>query len=134
MSLLCEETSSPENRITLDKIKKDRFGLPAANVVNNLPPENAARFELAKAEGLEIFKAAGASTSWAGLRNPMHMIGGTIMGDDPAASVTNSYGEVHGVKNLFVAGASLFPTPGAINPTATLAALVFRTADHIRER
>lgn len=133
MSLLCEETSQPENRITLDRSKKDRFGLPAANVVNNLPPENAARFELAKTEGLEIFRAAGVGDPWAGPRNPMHMIGGTIMGDDPATSVTNSYGQIHDVENLFVAGASLFPTPGAVNPTATLAALVFRTADYIRD-
>jgi choline dehydrogenase-like flavoprotein len=62
----------------------------------------------------------------------MHMMGGTVMGDDPSASITNSYGQVHEIDNLFVAGASLFPTSGAINPTATLAALVFRAADYIR--
>ncbi|WP_425078726.1 GMC family oxidoreductase [Ruegeria denitrificans] len=132
MTVLCEEESIKENRITLDPSKRDRYGLPQAHVTNSLPQENVARSEMAKSEGLRIFKAARTSEAWAGPRNPMHMIGGTIMGSDPTTSVTNSFGQLHEVKNVFVAGASLFPTPGAINPTATLAALVFRTADHIR--
>ncbi|MFA3916191.1 GMC family oxidoreductase [Ruegeria hyattellae] len=132
MTVLCEETSIPENRIELDS-QKDRFGLPAAKVTNTLPKDNSARSDLAKAEGLKIFKAAGVSEPWAGQRAPMHMMGGTIMGGDPATSVTNSFGQTHDVENLFVAGASLFPTPGAVNPTATLAALVFRTAKHISD-
>ena len=132
MTVLCEEDSIPENHIALDPSRRDRFGLPQALLTNSLPQANAARTTLAKAEGLRIFKAAGTSEAWAGARSPMHMLGGTIMGDDPSTSVTNSFGQVHEVDNLFVAGASLFPTPGAINPTATLAALVFRTADYIR--
>ena len=132
MTVLCEEDSIPANRIALDPSKRDRYGLPQAHVTNSLPQANAVRSELAKSEGLRMFAAAGTNMAWAGARNPMHMMGGTIMGKDPSASVTNSFGQVHEVENLFVAGASLFPTPGAINPTATLAALVFRTADHIR--
>lgn len=54
------------------------------------------------------------------------------MGADAASSVTNSYGQAHEVENLFVAGASLFPTIAAVNPTATLSALALRTADYIR--
>jgi choline dehydrogenase-like flavoprotein len=54
------------------------------------------------------------------------------MGSDPQHSVTNSYGQAHDVRNLFVAGASLFPTIAAVNPTATLCALALRTADYIR--
>jgi choline dehydrogenase-like flavoprotein len=60
-------------------------------------------------------------------------LGGTLMGDDPASSVTNSYGQTHQVENLFLAGASLFPTSGAVNPTGTLSSLAFRTADYIRD-
>lgn len=133
MTVLCEEDSVPDNRIALDAKNRDRYGLPLALVNNSLPDANAARADLAKAEGLRIFGAADTSEVWAGPRNPMHMMGGTIMGDDPSMSVTDSYGQVHGVENLFVAGASLFPSCGAINPTATLAALVFRSAAHIRD-
>lgn len=56
------------------------------------------------------------------------------MGADPQHSVTNSYGQTHEIENLFVAGASLFPTIAAVNPTATLCALALRTADYIRDR
>jgi choline dehydrogenase-like flavoprotein len=38
---------------------------------------------------------------------------------------------VHGVDNLFIAGGSVFPTGGYINPTLTIAALTLRLADHV---
>lgn len=133
MTVMCEETSEFENRVELDGSRKDDFGLPVAKVINRLPSENANRLEHAKEEGLKIFRAAGTSDVWSGPRAPMHVVGGTMMGSDPSRSVTNSYGQAHEVDNLFVAGASLFPTCGAVNPTATLAALVFRTADYIRD-
>ncbi|HXV63080.1 MAG TPA: GMC oxidoreductase [Vicinamibacteria bacterium] len=47
--------------------------------------------------------------------------------------MTNSYGQTHEVENLFVAGASVFPTGAAVNPTATLASLALRTADYLRD-
>jgi choline dehydrogenase-like flavoprotein len=132
MTVLCEETSVPENRIELDSSVKDKFGLPAAKVINNIPSENAVRLELAKSQGQNIFHAAGASEVWVSGRNPEHLVGGTLMGDNPDSSVTNSYGQTHQIDNLFVAGASLFPTVAAVNPTATLVSLALRTADYIR--
>lgn len=80
-----------------------------------------------------LLRAAGASEVWAGPTAAIHQAGGTPMGTDPASSVTNAWGRTHEVENLFVAGASLFPTIAAVNPTATLSALALRTADHIRE-
>ena len=132
MTALCEETSVPENRIELDSSVKDVYGLPAAKVINNIPTENAARLDLAKTQGQKIFRAAGASEVWVSGRNPEHLLGGTLMGDNPDSSVTNSYGQTHQVDNLFVAGASLFPTGAAVNPTATLVSLALRTTDYIR--
>lgn len=133
MTVVCEETSVPENRIELDTSRKDRYGVPLAKVINHMPEENAKRLDHAKEEGLRIFRSAGTSDAWAGPLAPMHVMGGTVMGNDPATSVTNSFGQTHQVDNLFVAGSSLFPTCGAVNPTGTLAALVFRTVDYIRD-
>ena len=133
MTVLCEETSVFENRVELDTKKTDAFGLPAAKVVNNIPKENAARLDLAKNEGLKIFRAAGTSDVWTSRRGPQHLLGGTVMGDDPERSVTNSYGQTHDVSNLFLAGASLFPTSAAVNPTGTLTSLALRSADYIRD-
>ena len=51
--------------------------------------------------------------------------------DDPARGVTDGWGRVHDVPNLFIAGSSLFPTSGWANPTLTIIALALRTADHV---
>jgi len=39
---------------------------------------------------------------------------------------------VHGIKNLFVAGSSVFPTIGRVNPTLTIVALAIRLADYLK--
>ena len=38
---------------------------------------------------------------------------------------------VHGVENLYVAGCSVFPAVGAVNPTFTIVALALRLGDHL---
>jgi gluconate 2-dehydrogenase alpha chain len=58
-----------------------------------------------------------------------HTNGGTIMGADPTTSVTNKYGQVWGMPNLFVVGASNFPQNGGYNPTGTAGALAYHAAD-----
>ena len=63
-----------------------------------------------------------------------HHMGTTRMANDPKAGVTDGFGKVHGVANLFVAGSSLFPTGGWANPTLTMLALALRTADHIASK
>jgi choline dehydrogenase-like flavoprotein len=131
MTAFCEETSLPENRIELSTTSRDRFGLPAAKVINRLPAENAARVALARDEGIEILQAAGAVEIWAGPTVGIHQTGGTVMGMSADDSITNSFGQTHEIANLFIAGASLFPTIAAVNPTGTLCALALRTADYI---
>lgn len=63
-----------------------------------------------------------------------HLQGGCGMGGLPADSVTDPYGQVHGVPWLFVADASLFPDAVEINPYLTIMALADRVAEGIRER
>lgn len=63
-----------------------------------------------------------------------HVQGGTIMGASPADSVVNPYLQHWQVPNLFVLGASTFPQNSASNPTPTILALAYRTADAIVNR
>jgi gluconate 2-dehydrogenase alpha chain len=63
-----------------------------------------------------------------------HINGGTVMGDDPSTSVVNKYGQVWGVPNLFVVGASNFPQHAGYNPTGTVGALAYHTVDAIVTR
>jgi choline dehydrogenase-like flavoprotein len=60
-----------------------------------------------------------------------HHMGTTRMADSPQRGVTDRWGRVHGIGNLYVAGSSLFPTGGWANPTLTIVALALRTADTI---
>jgi choline dehydrogenase-like flavoprotein len=63
-----------------------------------------------------------------------HPMGGCRMGESPADSVTNAWGEAHGVPWLFVADASLFPRCSEINPYVTIMALADRVAERVREK
>lgn len=63
-----------------------------------------------------------------------HHMGTTRMHPDPTQGVVDAQSQLHGVANLFVAGSSVFPTSGAVNPTLTIVALALRLADHLKEK
>jgi len=60
-----------------------------------------------------------------------HAYGGTRMGDNPETNVVNRWGFSHEAPNLGILGASVMGTTGARNPTLTVQALAWRTADHL---
>jgi gluconate 2-dehydrogenase alpha chain len=53
------------------------------------------------------------------------------MGRSPDRSVTNQFGQLWEVPNVFVAGGALFPSLSGHNPTQTMWALGFLTSDAI---
>ena len=61
----------------------------------------------------------------------IHEVGAARMGDDPARSVLNRYCQAHDVKNLFVADAAPFVSNPDKNPTLTICALAWRTAEYL---
>jgi choline dehydrogenase-like flavoprotein len=58
-----------------------------------------------------------------------HQIGTTRMASSPEQGVVDSECRVFGLPDLYVAGSSVFPTSGYINPTLTIVALALRLAD-----
>ena len=54
------------------------------------------------------------------------------MGANPETSVTNEYGEVHGVKGLFVCDGSLFPAPSGVNPMLSIMGLAHKVSQYIK--
>ena len=56
------------------------------------------------------------------------------MGADPAQSVVDVSGQVHGVDGLYVADASVPPTAAAVNTGLTIIALALRTAEKIAQK
>jgi len=64
----------------------------------------------------------------------IHELGGTRMGADASSSVVNGNGQAHDCKNLFVADGGPFVSQADKNPTWTILALSWRTADYIAQQ
>ena len=56
------------------------------------------------------------------------------MGSNPKTSVVNRYGQSWDVSNLFIIGSSTFPSMSGFNPTLTIEALAYMSADAIVSR
>ncbi|MFT6855637.1 MAG: choline dehydrogenase-like flavoprotein [Cyclobacteriaceae bacterium] len=69
-----------------------------------------------------------------GLLNPgriIHEVGTTRMGVNAKTSVTNSFGQLHDVPNVFVLDGGPFVSQADKNPTWTIMALAWRASDYI---
>ena len=130
MTFVGEGLPDADNRLVLTE-KKDRYGLPLATVRHQFGRDSLQCWEAGIKQGKAVFAAAGAYEVWASGRAQMHTLGGAIMGRSAQSSVANSYGQSHDVANLFLAGSSLFPTSGAVNPTFTINALALRSAQYM---
>jgi hypothetical protein len=63
----------------------------------------------------------------------VHLMGTARMGANPAESVTDFYGRVHGTDNLFVSDASIFPGPIGVNPMESIMALATRNVKRVAQ-
>lgn len=63
-----------------------------------------------------------------------HDMGATRMHASPRHGVVDADCRVHGLANLYLAGAGVFSTAGAANPTLTIVALALRLAERLRSR
>ena len=61
-----------------------------------------------------------------------HQMGSCRLGVDRSASVADPYGQVHGIKGLYIADASGFPTASGVNPMLSVMALAYRVAQQIK--
>jgi len=66
--------------------------------------------------------------------NAHHHAGTTRMALVPEDGVLDTDSRAHGSDNLYVTGASVFPTAGYANPALTIVALALRLSDHLKSR
>ncbi len=64
----------------------------------------------------------------------VHPLGGCPMGDDPANSVVDAFGAVHGYPGMYIADGSVMPGPVGVNPSLTIAAFARRAALELLRR
>lgn len=123
--------------LDLDPEVKDPLGDSVCRITSGLK-ENELRartFVAAKAE--EWLRSAGATDvariplGPEGPNQSWHAVGGTRMGDSPESNVVDRWGFSHEVPNLGILGGSVMGSHGARNPTLTIQALAWRTADHL---
>jgi choline dehydrogenase-like flavoprotein len=69
-----------------------------------------------------------------GLSGTAHACGTLVTGNDPARSVVDAYGRVHGLQNLHVVDASILPRSSRVNPSLTIYAWALRVCDRLLSR
>jgi choline dehydrogenase-like flavoprotein len=139
-----EQAPNPDSRITLGQ-DRDQLGMRKIVVdwrLSALERKTARYFMIALGSEfarrgigrlrLEPWLDKNDATWQEAINETCHHIGSTRMSDDPSCGVVDSNCRVHGMDNLYVAGSSVFPTGGHVNPTFTIVALALRLGDHIK--
>jgi choline dehydrogenase-like flavoprotein len=134
---LVEQLPDPDNRVTLDPERTDDHGDPVPRVEWSVDERTRRGIERANEVQRAILAAVDAEVTWtvdaANTGPAAHQMCTTRMGRDPTTSVVDPDCRAHDVENLWVAGSSVFPTGGAMNPTLTIAALALRLGDHVAD-
>ena len=73
-------------------------------------------------------------SKYTGMAGTAHALGSLVAGDDPAASVVDSFGKVHGMENLYVGDGSVLPRASRVNPALTIYAWGLRLGEHLADR
>ncbi len=134
-----EVLPSYENQISIDRDRRDAWGIPTARIACRYGENERlmARDQLRRME--EMAEAAGwqVVTTHRDLDPPgssVHELGTARMGEDPASSVLDPHNRCWDVENLFVTDGSCFTSAGCQNPTLTMMALTGRACEQIAER
>jgi choline dehydrogenase-like flavoprotein len=128
-----QEIPHAEARVTLAGGVTDARGDRCVRVDSSVHPDTLRAARWLQQRQIEWLEASGARRVWtAPVVDPhsagQHQAGTCRMGDDPATSVTDRWGRVHGHDNLWVMDASLHVTNGGVNPVLTIYALAYRSA------
>ena len=137
-----EQQPNPESRIRLAEAT-DVFGMPRIFVdwrYTRGDVETVSRAIALLASDLEASGVGKLDYDPATVEHEMtrygaydgHHIGTARMGSDPRSSVVDANCRVHGVGNLYIASAAVFPTSSQANPTLTVVTLALRLAAHLR--
>jgi len=123
-----------ENRIFLDKDKKDKWGLPVLAIDVEIKENELKMRKDMMSEGAAMLEAAGLKNvktfdNGYGFGQGIHEMGTARMGRDKKSSVLNEWNQVWDAKNVFVTDGACMASGACVNPSLTYMALTARAAD-----
>ena len=124
-----------ENRVTLDKEKKDKWGLNVLAIDCELKENEKKMRKDMLEDGIEMLEAAGVKDvkGMDGDGTPgrgIHEMGTARMGTDAKNSVLNKWNQVWDAPNVYVTDGSFMASASCVNPSLTYMAVTARAADH----
>ncbi|WP_183561472.1 GMC oxidoreductase [Mucilaginibacter sp. SP1R1] len=126
-----------ENKLSLDKNNKDKWGLNILAVDAELK-DNERKMEVdMENDAMEMLEKAGLKNVKSFERRPtmgaIHEMGSARMGNDPKTSVLNKWNQVWDAPNVFVTDGSFMASSSCVNPSLSYMAFTARAAHHAVE-
>lgn len=123
-----------ENRVYLDREKKDKWGMPVLAFDCEIKANEKAMRKDMMNDAAEMLEAAGMKNVKPNdgaytFGECIHEMGTARMGTDPKTSVLNGNNQVWDAKNVFVTDGSCMASSGCVNPSLTYMALTARAVD-----
>lgn len=124
-----------ENKVSLDKNKKDKWGLPVLAMDAELKENEFKMRKDMMEEMKQMLDAVGVKnvSTWDGghnLGHGIHEMGTARMGRDPKTSVLNKWNQVWDCMNVFVTDGACMTSAACQNPSLTYMALTARAVDY----
>ncbi len=123
-----------ENKVTINKDKKDKYGMPTLNFDVELKENEYRMRKDMVADAVQMLEAAGVKNikpqdNPGGPGLGIHEMGTARMGKDPKTSVLNKNNQLHACKNVFVTDGSFMTSAACVNPSLTYMAFTARAVD-----
>jgi len=124
-----------ENKIYLDKNRKDKWSMPVLAMDAELKENEMKMRKAIKEELKEMFQAAGVKNTTEydlghAIGHGIHEMGTARMGYDPKNSVLNKHNQVWDAKNVYVTDGACMTSSSCVNPSLTYMAFTARAAAH----
>ncbi|MFZ5496055.1 MAG: GMC oxidoreductase [Verrucomicrobiota bacterium] len=124
-----------DNRIFLDRSRKDKWGLPVLAMDCELKANEQKMRQDMQDDAAEMLEAAGVKNvrktdNGYNFGRGIHEMGTARMGRDPRTSVLNGHNQVWDAPNVYVTDGACMTSAACVNPSLTYMALTARAAAH----
>lgn len=133
--MMGETIPKETNQISIDKEKKDSWGIPQINIDVDYDANDEKMINDFFEQFTEMFTKAGfknikINDNHRRPGNDIHEMGGVRMGKDPKTSLLNKWNQLHQCKNVFVSDGACMTSTSTQNPSLTFMAISARAANY----